>query len=134
MPCSHELSAMPVQDHETTLSPLWVVHAERRIFPSFRLRRQSGRLLPIWNSFLGHSQATQDWRRLLAFCSHPVPKATDNTPKVTVVKAALKAGATPHEVSQAGRWHTQNVVLHYKENSLVYQLEVALKVPSLQPP
>jgi hypothetical protein len=103
-------------------------------FSSFRLRRQSGRLLPIWNSFLSHSQATQDWRRLLAFCSHPVPKATDNTPKVTGVKAALKAGATPHEVSQAGRWHTQNVVLHFKADSLVYQREVALKVPSLQPP
>jgi hypothetical protein len=103
-------------------------------FVSFRLRRQSARLLPIKTSVLSSSQATQDWRNLLAFCGHSVPKATDKTPKMTGVTAALEAGATPLEVSQQGRWHTQDVVLRYKENSLAYKRAVALKVPSLQPP
>jgi len=53
---------------------------------------------------------------------------------MTGVTAALEAGATPLEVSQQGRWHTQDVVLRYKENSLAYKRAVALKVPSLQPP
>lgn len=103
-------------------------------FISFRLRRESARLLPIRDSVLSSTRANSDWRQLLAFCGHPVPTATDKTPKMTGVTAAFDAGATALEVSQVGRWHTQDVVLRYKINSVAHKKKVALKVPSLQVP
>ncbi len=135
VPCNQELSTMPVQDHETILSPLRAAHGgrpERRIFHQLPASASVGPSLtrPEFRS----QPFTGDWWLLRAFCGHPVPQATDKTPKVTGVTAALEAGATLHEVSQADRWHMQDVMLRFKENLLAYKREVVLKVPSLQPP
>jgi hypothetical protein len=73
------------------------------------------------DSVFSPSQATPDWRNLLAFCGNPVTKVTEKKSKVTGVTAALEAGINPHVVSQAGRWNTQDVILRYKKNSLAYK-------------
>ncbi len=93
-------AAINYEFSSTSSSGLWKGADENdAAFISFRLHWDP--LVSSWiNSVLSLFLANTNWQRLLAFCSLPVPLATDKTPKmISSLTTAFNAGGTAWEVS-----------------------------------
>ena len=75
------------------------------------------------------SNSTRDMRKMLNNLGFNGDKYTEKSFKVSGVTAAMENGISLDDVALHGRWHCRETPRHYRQMSLCYRKNLALKLP-----
>ena len=96
---------------------------------NFRIQKDGGRQIPLWNTSLSQSNATKCTRLLLAKHGFESDKFTEKSFKVQGVTELMNAWESAENVMVFGGWKRPTTPLHYRHISSQFLLGVASRLP-----
>lgn len=82
---------------------------------------------PNHNRRLSYSNAIKDLRQICTTSGIDPEKIGEKSAKMGGVTHSFAQGASASDVMHHGRWRSENIVFHYKENTQAFKLETAAK-------